>query len=371
MTKKILFVASVDKEHIIKFHLPYLKFFKDRGYEVHVACAGDSEIPYCDKKYKIPFERSPFKLANFYAYKLLTRILNENNYTLIHCHTPIGGVVARLAARRHFNNGTRVLYTAHGFHFYKGGPLTNWIIYYPIEKLLSKITDCLITVNSEDYQLAIRKKFKSKRIEHINGVGVNLEKYYPISEEDKNEIRIRNGFKNDDFILIYPAELTKNKNQSLLIRSVSLLKEKIPTIKLMLPGPVYEIEYFRRLAAELGVLDKIYFLGWREDINELINISDIAVAASKREGLPLNIIEAMACNKAVVASDNRGHRELVIDETSGFLVKNEYEMAKRILELYQNSELREYMGKNGRKNIAKYSLARVLDQMEDIYSLYL
>ena len=170
-----MFTATVDS-HILHFHLPYLKLFKDQGYEVHVATNGTEEIPYCDKKHTISFERSPYKINNLKAIKQLKQIIDKENYEIIHTHTPMGSVVTRLAAKGARKKGTRVIYTAHGFHFYKGAPLINWLLFYPVEKYLSKYTDTLITINDEDYQLA-KKKFKKTNVEYVPGVGIDPNKF--------------------------------------------------------------------------------------------------------------------------------------------------------------------------------------------------
>ena len=151
--KKVLFAATVDS-HIKQFHLPYLKWFKEHGYEVHVATNGKEVIPYCDVKHQISFERSPLKFNNIKAIGQLKKIIEKEQFEIIHCHTPMGSVVTRLAALKARKNGTRVIYTAHGFHFFKGAPIQNWLIYYPIEKLMARYTDCLITINEEDYEFA-------------------------------------------------------------------------------------------------------------------------------------------------------------------------------------------------------------------------
>ena len=129
-------------------------------------------------------QRSPFKRNNINAYRELKEIIDQNNYKIIHCHTPMGGVLARLAARKARKNGTKVIYTAHGFHFCKGAPLANWLLYYPIEKTLAHFTDCLITINTEDYQLA-KRRFKAEKIEHVHGVGVNTDIFKPVGEEQR------------------------------------------------------------------------------------------------------------------------------------------------------------------------------------------
>ena len=176
--KKVLFSATVDS-HILHFHLPYLKLFKEHGYEVHVATNGTEKIPYCDVKHVVSFERSPYKVNNLKAIKQLRKIINNEKFDIIHCHTPMGSVVTRLAAKKARKKyGTRVIYTAHGFHFYKGAPKLNWMLFYPVEKYLAKYTDTLITINSEDYELA-KKRFskRCKNIEYVPGVGVDKSKF--------------------------------------------------------------------------------------------------------------------------------------------------------------------------------------------------
>ena len=176
--KKVLFTATVDS-HILHFHIPYLQYFHEQGYEVHVATNGTEEIPFCDVKHTVSFERSPFKANNIKAIKQLKEIIDKEKFNIIHCHTPMGSVVTRLAAkqaRKKYN--TKVIYTAHGFHFFKGAPILNWILFYPVEKWLSKYTDCLITINEEDYTLA-KNKFHAKKVELVHGVGVDEKKWKP------------------------------------------------------------------------------------------------------------------------------------------------------------------------------------------------
>lgn len=183
--KKVLFTATVDS-HILQFHIPYLKMFKEKGYEVHVATNGTEAIPYCDVKHVVSFARSPIKTSNLKAIIQLRKIINENNFEIVHCHTPMGSVVTRIAAKKAKKRGTRVIYTAHGFHFFKGAPMVNWLVFYPVEKYLSKYTDCLITINQEDYELAKRKFKKCKQIELVHGVGVDKSKFdFEMSEREK------------------------------------------------------------------------------------------------------------------------------------------------------------------------------------------
>ena len=218
--KKVLFVATVVRLHINMFHKPFIKWFHDQGWQVDVAANNDYEnkeeclIPYCDNFYCLPFERSPLKKKNMDAYRQLKYLIDNNDYDIIHCHTPVGGVATRVAVGKARKNGTKVIYTAHGFHFYKGAPVINWLIYYPVERILAHRTDLLITMNQEDYGYA--QKFKAKKVALVNGVGLELNKFKEITKENKHIIRERLGLKKDDFFAISVAQLIKRKNHIVL-----------------------------------------------------------------------------------------------------------------------------------------------------------
>lgn len=373
INKRILFCATVDF-HFRAFHLPYLKWFKEQGWEVHIAASGKLNLPYVDKKYDIPIQRSPLHKANILAYKKLKEIINKNQYKIIHCHTPMGGVLTRLAARGARRNGTKVIYTAHGFHFCKGAPLANWLLYYPIEKIMSKYTDTLITINREDYLLAKNQRFNAGNIEHVHGVGVNTEKFHPVNSSEKSQLRKKYGYKDEDFLMFYAAEFNKNKNQQLLIRSLQLVKEQVPNVKLLLAGEGPLLRECQELSAKLGVDRLIDFLGYRKDINSLLKMCDCAVGSSIREGLPVNIMEAMACGLPVVATHNRGHRELILDQRNGWVISNQnvLEFAGRLISLAQNRELSVELGLNSRHIIlATYGIQQVLGEKASIYLNYM
>lgn len=309
--KKVLFVATVDS-HIELFHLPYLKMFKDKGYEVHVATDSDKPIKYCDKKIKLPIKRSPFSLSNFKAIRELKKIVNSEKYEIVHCHTPMGGVVARLAAKKARKNGTRVIYTAHGFHFYKGAPLKNWLLFYPVEKRLAKFTDTLITINVEDFERA-KKKFGKRcyDIQYVPGVGVDEKKFEKrLSAKEKSVLRKSLGLKDDDKVLIFPAELSKRKNQTWLIKTLKPLFDKDARYHLLLPGKDSMNGKCQKLANRLGLEKQVHFLGFRDDISELLQISDMAVSSAKQEGLPVNLMEAAFLRLPIVATDCRGNRDV-------------------------------------------------------------
>lgn len=369
--KKVLFTATVDS-HIVNFHIPFLKWFKDQGYEVHVASKGNSIIPFVDKKHDVSFHRSPYNKANIKAYRDLKNVITKNNYELIHCHTPMGSVLTRFAARKSRNKGTKVLYTAHGFHFFKGAPLINWLLYYPIEKWMSRNTDCLITINEEDYNL-VENTFKSSEIKLVSGVGINLKKFQPQTNEKKTFLRKEYNYNDSDFILFFAGELSFRKNQDLLIRVIGKLREKIPNIKLLLAGEGDLSHKYKLQVDKLDLSDNIHFLGYRNDVKNLLLMSDIAVSSSRQEGLPVNIMEAMATGLPLIVTECRGNIDLVKDFKNGFVVKLDdiEDFANKIHELYINAEIRTRFSQNNLEIIHNYSLENVEKEMEKIYKYHL
>ncbi|MFN2744363.1 glycosyltransferase family 4 protein [Bacillus sp. z60-18] len=371
MPRTVLFCATVDY-HFKAFHLPYLKWFKEQGWNVHVAAKGEMTLPYVDKKYDIDIKRSPLQASNLAAYRDLSRIIDENGYTIVHCHTPMGGVLARLAARKQRKTGTKVIYTAHGFHFCQGAPFKNWLLYYPIEKTLSRLTDCLITINEEDFRLA-KGLCKTMRTEKIHGIGVDTNRFHPVDEKEKMLLRRKHGFNEDDFILIYPAELNTNKNQALLIETAACLKDRAPNLKLVFAGKGQMEEKYRNLAEQKGVASTVIFAGFQKEIHEWIQLADVSVASSIREGLGMNLLEGMAAGKPAVAADNRGHREVIQESVNGFLIPqgDAGTFSDRILQLYRLPALRKQMGEAGRRTAAAYSEQRTLKEMAGIYSSFM
>ncbi|MEC3839910.1 glycosyltransferase family 4 protein [Bacillus amyloliquefaciens] len=372
MTKKVLFCATVDY-HFKAFHLPYFQWFQDMGWEVHVAAGGDMNLPFVNEKFSVPIRRSPFHPENLSVYRRLKRLIQDNGYDMIHCHTPVGGVLARLAARQARQKGTKVLYTAHGFHFCEGAPLKNWLLYYPIEKFLSSYTDCLITINEEDYERAKQMKKTDCDAKKIHGIGVDTDRFRPVSRAESERLREKHGFTAGEFILVYPAELNGNKNQGILIEAAALLKNSIPELKLVFAGEGAMEESYRKKAESLGVSDIVRFYGFCRDIHELIQLADLSVASSIREGLGMNVLEGMAAEKPAVAADNRGHREIIEDGVNGFLVPagDSTAFADRIEKLYRSPGLRKAMGQKGRRTAECFSETRTVKEMAHIYAGYM
>lgn len=369
--KKILFVATV-AEHFYYFHLPCFKFFKENGWQVDVACHGDRELPCCDNRYKISIERSPADRRNLKAYRELKSIIQENHYDIIHCHTPMGGILARLAARSERRHGTKVIYTAHGFHFYKGAPKLNWAVYYPIELVMSSLTDCLITINDEDYSFA-KKHLRAKRTVKVDGVGYNSDRFYRISDEEKAKLRREKGYGQNEKLLIYVAEMNANKNQGMLLLALKEILKKEKNVRLLIVGADNFDGKYIALADELGVSENVDFLGHRDDACDLVHISDIAVGSSLREGLPVNVMEALACGLPVVLFDNRGHRALCRNGYNGFVVMpNDYKtMAQKTVSLLTDENLYSQMSANAAEFVKPYAKENVIVELKEIYEKYM
>lgn len=368
--KKVLFTATVVKTHINVFHLPYLKWFKEHGYEVHVAAKNDfinepCIIPNCDKYYDIKFARFPFSKVNINAYKELKKLIQENNYDIIHCHTPVAGVLTRLAARK--NKNTTVIYTAHGFHFFKGAPLLNWLIYYPVERFCARYTDKLVTINKEDYERAKQFKMrKNGKVYYVPGVGINLEKIQNLRVDIKQK-KAELGISEKTPVLLSVGELIKRKNHESVLNALSRIKDK--DFVYLICGRGVLMESLQSLTKHLGIENKVKFLGFRKDIAEICKTADLFIFPSYQEGLPVALMEAIAAGLPVIASNVRGNRDL-IDKENLF----EPDDVAALTSLIEN-ELDAIEGDGSKKvnytNLEQYSLKNVLKQMAEIYEAHI
>ena len=372
--KKVLLVATV-QSHICQFHRPLAQLLHSKGYEIHVAARNNLaeknglKLDFAEKVFDLPFSRSPKSPDNIKAYKGLKRILADEHYDIIHCNTPMGGIVTRLAAKKARKKGTKVFYTAHGFHFYKGASKKNWMVYYPIEKLFARKTDKLITIVGEDYETA-KKKF-SCPVYRIHGVGVDEARYTPATPEEKKKLRYEMGFGENEKILLCIGELLPNKNQQMIIRVMPEILKKFPDTKLLLAGNGPEKENLEALISSLGLEKSIKMLGYVTNLQDYQHISDILVACSKREGLGLNVIEAQMSGNPCVLTDNRGHRELIDGGKNGYLVNiNDYgAMTESILTLLSDPAKAEEFSKNALEFSRQYGYESVKKELEEIYEL--
>lgn len=372
--KKILYVATVVKTHIMEFHIPYLKMLKEMGFETAVAAKNDYEnpadcnIPYCDKYYDIPFVRNPFRLENFRAYKELKKIIDEGEYDIIHCHTPVGAMLTRLAALEARKKGTKVIYTAHGFHFYKGAPLINWLLFYPVERFLAHMTDVLITINKEDYNRA--KTFRAGKIVYVPGVGIDINRFSKYIG-NCHEKRIELGLSEDDFILLSVGELITRKNQLIVLEAMGELKKKgiLNGIRYVICGGGKLGAELQERALALGISDYVHFLGYRNDVSEIYNASDLFVFMSIQEGLPVALMEAMACGLPTICSNIRGNTDLIENGMNGELVENTATaVADAIVKLKNNQAIRERYALAAVSKIKHFDLTSVEVEMHNIYT---
>lgn len=368
--RKVLLVATVVKIHVNVFHIPCLKMFQEQGWETWGCSRNDYDnpkecvIPYCDHYVDIPFERNPLKPGNVKAYRMLRQIIEKEQFDLIYCHTPVGAMLARLAGISARKKGTKVIYMAHGFHFYSGAPLLNWMLYYPVEKFLSRFTDGLITINQEDFQRA--QKFHAGKTVLIPGVGIDLDKFQK-KEPTRQEIRNKLGIPESKIILMSVGELTKRKNHMVMIEALARLKEYDILYVICGDGPLKA--QLRAKAEELGVRDRLKLLGFRKDIAELHKAADIFVFPSLQEGLPVALMEAMASGLPIVASKIRGNEDLISNNQGGYLVNptDSEQVAKAIEKMIQNPKKREKMEKRNLEIITKYGQETVLQKMDEFF----
>lgn len=369
---KILLVATV-QSHICQFHKPLVKMLHAHGCEVHVAARNNLaeknglKLDFVEKVYDIPFERSPFNKRNLEAYKQLKSIIDTGDYDVVHTNTPVGGIVGRLAAQKARKKGCQVFYTAHGFHFFKGGPKKSWLIYYPIEKLMCRFTDELITITEEDFGLA-KHKFPVS-VSHIHGIGANSAKYSVPSEDEIAALRQELGIGQDRKVVICTGELNANKNQITAIRAMKQVVEQMPEAMLWLAGNGPTHDELQSAINELGLQDHVVLLGYHTDLERYVKASDLVLSCSKREGMPLNIIEAMLCGKPAVASINRGHRELIREGQNGYLLDSADAdgFVCGIIRMLENDEMRRSLGEYGREFVQAYADSSVQKELEGIY----
>lgn len=375
--KKALILASV-ASMIDQFNMQNIRLLLDEGYHVDVIANFENGNTVTDERiaelkkqlsdmsvgvYHVPIPRSIFNIKGILSsLKEVKQTCNKKNYNLVHCHSPIGSVIARLAAKRIRKNGCRVIYTAHGFHFFKGASLKNWVVFYPIEKICSRWTDTLITINKEDFAFS-QKEMKSKCIEYIPGIGVDTSKFV-LNDFDKTAKRNSLGLSEKSVVLFSVGELNQNKNQEVIIKALEKINNN--DIHYVIAGRGDKAEYLTKLAKEKGV--NLHLLGYRTDIPELFNMSDMFVFPSFREGLSVSLMEAMASGLPCVVSKIRGNVDL-IDEKGGYLCNpaDVDAFAAGIEELVKNKELRTKMGAHNQQVMKGFDVHKVSDMMRKIY----
>ena len=392
--RKVLFVASV-ASMIDQFNLPNIRLLQDMGLEVDVACNFENGSTCPQEKvsqlltlldelgvncYQVDFDRhTPDLIGHVRAYRQMNAVLRGERtplrethhpgggYALVHCHSPIGGVIGRLTAWRH--GGIKTLYTAHGFHFYTGAPLGSWLAFYPLEKALAHITDTLITINGEDYERACRS-FHTKGVYYVPGIGIDLQKFHP-AQIDAMAKRRELGVGEDEILLLSVGELIPRKDHETVIRALARTGNRNFQYLICGKGPLQE--ELSALARQEGLDGRVQLLGFRTDIAELCQAADLFVFPSSQEGLSVALMEAIACGTPVLCSAIRGNTDLVQDEGSLFRSGDVEGLAIRLRELMSGGRgaLRQAMGDAVAANyerLKKCDLVAVEAQMRQIYS---
>lgn len=364
--KKILYVTTVSRT-INAFLIPHIEMLLSEGYEVDCACAIDKPL---DRRllargvniFEIPFTRNPLSPRNFKAFSKLRSIQKINKYDIVHVHTPVAAIYGRFL--KLFFPKIKTIYTAHGYHFFKGAPKKNWIMFYPIEKIMAKLTDVTININEEDFKIT-KERLKPKSCTLINGVGIDMREYQLKNNETRQEKRESLNLENDDFVILMIAELNENKNHEQLIKAMMGLKNRYPKIKALCVGEGNNEAKIKEEIKEKGLEENIKLLGFREDIKELISASDMGMLLSYREGLPRSLMELMAEGRKVVGTDIRGIRDLISSKNVGKLVKvNDFDGTARAIRKYYLSGRERFIVP---KELQRYEVSSVLKELRKVY----
>ncbi len=373
--KKILYITTI-AGFLPQFEMNDVKIMQSLGYEAHYA-SNFNVIVYNFEQadlirqgvilHHIDIVKSPFRVGNhFNAIKQIKKIIEDEKIDIIHCHNPMGGVDGRIAAKRSSNN-PYVMYTAHGFHFYKGAPLKNWMFYYPVEKYLSRVTDKIITINNEDYKVAMAFPTRERKSAvRIHGVGVNKERFKAnpsIRSKKREEINVPE----DAFHIVTAAELNDNKNQKVIIEAIHNLPYKNIYYTLCGKGP--NEGNLREMIERYGLSDRVRLLGYRSDMEEILQTADCFAFPSKREGLGVAAIEALLTGVPVIAADNRGTREYIRNNENGIFCKSESvaDFEQAIAALLNDEDMRHRMSDVARDSVRKFCLEEVSKVMVRVY----
>ena len=394
--KKALLVTRVSG-FIPQHEMNNVRILQEMGYEIHYAANYHTVVYGKDNsrldgtgiiRHQIDFCRSPFSKEVSVSKKQLKELMLKEKFDLVHCHMPMSGVVARVVAqqvRRETGREIPVIYTAHGFHFFCGAPLKNWL-YYPVERYLARYTDRLILINEEDYRRA--KKFKVRgRVEHINGVGLRLERFetcqkqdwgiYQCTGQEAFNVRERYHIPEDYGILVSVGELAPGKNNAVIIEALSELKDL--KLAYLICGEGRMRQALEKQAEECGVADRVIFAGYVDNTPEILRQSDCFVFPSAREGLPVALMEAMAVGLPVITSDVRGISDLQEHAKGSYMVHG-YEpeaYAVTIRRMFEEKSgksavpgqlRRQQMGEWNRERVKAFSLPVVDKQMREIYA---
>lgn len=374
MQKKILYILNI-ANRVNNFSYTSMLAAQELGFDYHIAgnwgYKSDDERIADEKKYnihiyQIDFVRAPYHPGNIKAYKQLDSIISREKFDIIHCNTPIGGVVGRLLGKKH--KVPTVIYQAHGFHFFKGAPILNWILYYPIEKWLAHYTDSLITINHEDFDRAKSLKLRNNgSVYYVPGVGIDRMLFSDFCLTGKKEKLRKLKLPNNAFVLISVGELNKNKNVGTILCSIKKMNNS--NIHFLICGKGKEFFRLKRVAKELGIENNVHFLGFRTDVIELYSVANAFILSSCREGLSRSIMEAMASGLPCVVSNIRGNVDLITDGEGGFLCdpKDSKGFAEKIQLLFLNRKVCESMRIKNIEKIKEFDIDSSKNALTKVY----
>ncbi|MDE7381936.1 MAG: glycosyltransferase [Muribaculaceae bacterium] len=368
---KRLLITSTDLM-MVQFLAPHVEYLSKRGFDIDVAC---SEVggrfceveerlrPFVSNIFKVELYRNPLELNNRNGLKELKNIIRTNHYDIIWTNEPVMGVMTRLASKSARKNGTKVLYMAHGFHFYNGAPLLNWLMFYPVERQMAKHADVICTINKEDFNRA--KTFNVPKVEYIHGIGINPDRL-TINDESYSNIRFELGLKESDFLVLSVGELNRNKNHKTILRAIALLGDS--SIHYIICGKGKNEAALREEAEKLEISSNVHFLGYRKDVVNICHDSDLYVMPSFREGLPVSSLEAMYCGLPLVTSDIRGLQDVNMAGRNGLLCKpnDANKFAENIKILKEDKELQNRMRTNNISDVVPFTLNNTLKEVENL-----
>ncbi len=348
----------------IQFLVPHVKYLSQNGFSVELACSavggrmdelrqalqGVAEVR------QVHLVRSPFSPGNRRGYGELKGIIDGQRWDVIWTNEPVMGVMTRLAARGARKRGTKVVYMVHGFHFYHGAPARNWLLYYPVERYCSRLCDMIITINQEDFQRA--KTFHANRVEKINGIGLDTQKF-SACQSDRHEKRISLGIPEDAFFVVSVGELKVHKNHKVMIRA--LAKTGNPQMYYGICGTGEGLQPLQSLARKLGVGERVKFFGYRKDVPEILHCADLFAFPSKRDGLGLAALEAMAAHLPLLTSNIRGVSDYVFDGVTGYRCAPDDAagFAKGLARYFADRKLCSQIGENNAGAAKKYDICKI------------
>ncbi len=364
---KVLLLCSTDNM-IWQFLIPHIRDLQKYGATIDCVCSrtgfwfDELKTKFGLNMINVPMTRLPLTFKNYGAYKTLVALQNENKYDLIYCQQPVGGMLGRLLGRKF---KIPVIYTAHGYFFFKGNNAVKNFIFKSAERVMARWTDVLITMNDEDFSES--KKFKCENCYNISGIGLDIEKYNN-QEFDKISFKKSLGIKENEKIILSVSEFIKRKNHETMIKTFARLVKENANVKYILCGDGKLMAKMQELVQKLDLKNKVIFLGYRRDVNKIMQISDIFYHQSFHEGLTMSIMEAMYFKLPIVASSVRGNKNLVKEEggilTSAKDINSQLNALKYLLD---NDEICEQMGEFNRKHVDKYLLKNVRKELKQIY----